>query len=247
MNNLSAAQAIEERFAARRFTAESVSEATITQLIELADRAPSGFNLQPWRFVLVRDPKLKRELQLAAMNQPQVGDSAGVVVFVADPNAGGARYNEVLALAKRETEMNDKQAAFYRKNVSLLFLVGPLGLVGFFKRLAIKLGQSFRPLPGLVYSRKDARNYVRAQTMLSVATFMIAAKGMGIDTSPMEGFDEQRVKKLLKIPARMTVPVLVAYGISAREIPDQPRKRSVRLPLAEKLYLETFSTRPEIR
>lgn len=48
--------------AIRRYTSEDVPEAAVQELIDAAIRAPSGGNAQNWRFVVVRDPKVKREL-----------------------------------------------------------------------------------------------------------------------------------------------------------------------------------------
>jgi nitroreductase len=48
--------------AIRSYTSEDVPEATVLELIDAAIRAPSGGNAQNWRFVVVRDPEVKREL-----------------------------------------------------------------------------------------------------------------------------------------------------------------------------------------
>ena len=56
--------------------------------------------------------------------------------------------------------------------------------------------------------------------------FMLAATAAGLGTCPMEGFDEGRVRKLLRIPAYMVVVVVIPVGYSA----DGPVKRS-RMPL----------------
>ncbi len=50
----------------RMFSDRPVSRGTIEQIIAAAGTAPSGANKQPWRFVAVQDPALKREIRLAA-------------------------------------------------------------------------------------------------------------------------------------------------------------------------------------
>ncbi|MDG4763496.1 nitroreductase family protein [Solwaraspora sp. WMMD406] len=59
-----------ERMATRRsvrdFSADPVPEAVIEAAVRAAASAPSGANLQPWRFVTIRDPERKRRLRLAA-------------------------------------------------------------------------------------------------------------------------------------------------------------------------------------
>ena len=50
----------------RDFSDRPVSEELIRSLIATAGTAPSGANKQPWRFVAVRDPEIKRQMRLAA-------------------------------------------------------------------------------------------------------------------------------------------------------------------------------------
>ena len=54
------------RRSVREFSTEPVSEAVIRSIVATAAGAPSGANKQPWRFVCVQDPELKREIRLAA-------------------------------------------------------------------------------------------------------------------------------------------------------------------------------------
>lgn len=54
------------RRSVRDFSDRDVSEETIRWCIAAAGTAPSGANKQPWRFVAVRDPALKREIRIAA-------------------------------------------------------------------------------------------------------------------------------------------------------------------------------------
>ncbi|MBK7406300.1 MAG: nitroreductase family protein [Phycisphaerales bacterium] len=50
----------------RMFADRPVSEETIRRVLLAAGTAPSGANKQPWRFVAVRDPEIKRRIRLAA-------------------------------------------------------------------------------------------------------------------------------------------------------------------------------------
>lgn len=64
-------------------------------LLELAMRAPSAWNIQHWRFVLLENPALRSKLQTAAANQAQVSDAAMLVAIVVDLDAWNknpARY-----------------------------------------------------------------------------------------------------------------------------------------------------------
>jgi nitroreductase len=50
----------------RDFSSQPFPVDLITNAIEIASRAPSGANQQPWRFVVVSDPDLKRQIRIAA-------------------------------------------------------------------------------------------------------------------------------------------------------------------------------------
>ena len=50
----------------RRFTDEPVDDALLRRCLEAATWAPSGGNLQPWRFVLLRSPQSRQALSVAA-------------------------------------------------------------------------------------------------------------------------------------------------------------------------------------
>lgn len=54
------------RRSVRHFSTQPVSRETIEELVRIAGDAPSGANKQPWRFVAVRDPAIKRKIREAA-------------------------------------------------------------------------------------------------------------------------------------------------------------------------------------
>jgi iodotyrosine deiodinase len=57
---------MKQRRSVRMFSDKPVSRETIEHIIAAAGTAPSGANKQPWRFVAVQDPAIKREIRVAA-------------------------------------------------------------------------------------------------------------------------------------------------------------------------------------
>lgn len=55
-------EAIRARRATRRFSSGPVAATTLDEILDLARRAPSSMNAQPWRFVIVREPAVKAGL-----------------------------------------------------------------------------------------------------------------------------------------------------------------------------------------
>lgn len=77
-------KAIKQRRSVRAYTREDVPEEEVKKLIEAARWAPSAGNIQPWRFVIVRDTKIKQKLAEAALNQTFIEEAPVVIVVCAD-------------------------------------------------------------------------------------------------------------------------------------------------------------------
>ncbi|MCF6268701.1 MAG: nitroreductase family protein [Melioribacteraceae bacterium] len=54
------------RRSVRTFSSESIKIEAIKNAIKTASTAPSGANKQPWHFVLIKDPKVKKQIRIAA-------------------------------------------------------------------------------------------------------------------------------------------------------------------------------------
>jgi nitroreductase len=85
-------EAIKSRRSVRAFTNEPVSEEEIIKLMDAARWAPSAGNIQPWEFIVVRDPKIKHRLTQAALNQTFIKEAPVVIVVCADQQRSGRGY-----------------------------------------------------------------------------------------------------------------------------------------------------------
>lgn len=80
--------AIESRRSVKQFDPNHrISEQEIESLLSLAMLSPTAFNIQHWRFVLVRDPALRQQIRQVAWDQAQVTDASLLIVLCADLNA----------------------------------------------------------------------------------------------------------------------------------------------------------------
>ncbi|MFN7143094.1 MAG: nitroreductase family protein [Myxococcota bacterium] len=93
---LSVPAAIEARRSIRRYTDAPVPDADLEQIVALAGRAPSAWNVQPWRFVAVRDPAVKARLKDAAYGQAQVGAAPVVLVLYSDMLGALERFEDAV-------------------------------------------------------------------------------------------------------------------------------------------------------
>ena len=77
-------EAIKGRRSIRAFKSQAVSTEIVEKLIDAARWAPSAGNIQPWEFIIVRNPEIKRNLAKAALNQSFIEEAPVVIVVCAD-------------------------------------------------------------------------------------------------------------------------------------------------------------------
>jgi nitroreductase len=76
------------RRATKRFDAShQIPEETLNAILHAARYAPTAFNIQNWRFLVVRDPAVRAEIKAASWNQPQIEESSALVLMCADMHA----------------------------------------------------------------------------------------------------------------------------------------------------------------
>jgi nitroreductase len=75
----------------RAYKSDPVPEEKLQQLLKYATRAPSGGNLQPWEFVVVKSPEVRAKLAKAAMDQTSVATAPVIIVTCADVQRAGGQ------------------------------------------------------------------------------------------------------------------------------------------------------------
>jgi nitroreductase len=192
-------QAIQERRATPHFEDIPIHAADLEKIIRAGLAAPSAYNLQPWRFVVIREREHKKKLRAAAFNQAKVEEASAVIVACGDPEAWRLGDLEaIIRMGKEHGWASEEQTEKVRASV-----------IRFFGGLP---GQA-----GGLYPSFDL--WVNRHVMIALTTMMWTAETLGYDTAPMEGFEEDKVKALLKIPDRVRVVALLAIG--RRKGPDK--------------------------
>ena len=193
-------EAVRERRATPSFEDVPIHTADLEKIIRAGLSAPSAYNLQPWRFVVVRDREQKKKLRQAAFGQAKVEEASAVIVACGDPEAWKeGDLEEMLRLAKTNGYGDGASEARVRASVQS-FLGGSPGPIG-------GVGPSFAL-------------WANRHVMIAFTTMMWTAETLGYDTAPMEGFEEDKVKALLKISERVRVVALL--GIGRRKGTDKP-------------------------
>jgi nitroreductase len=197
-----------QRRATRHFLPDAVDPALVERLLGIAQWAPSGYNLQPTRFVVVEGRAHRSALRAACMDQPQIDEAPVLVVFAGDHRAYEESFEESLALDHAAGATSPEYIAILRKIVPLAFRNDPINLA--WKTLLVPFVRWFRPIPKLPAAGKS--EWLAKQAMLCAMNFMLAAEAAGLNTLPMEGFDTSRVRRALELPCSWEPMLVISLG-----------------------------------
>ena len=115
-------EAIEQRRAARAFRPDVIPQVILEEILRLGLYAPSGFNLQPWRFIVVRDRENKEKLKACAFNQRQVTEAPVVLICCGDRRVLDPDYIEsVISLGMKTGAIADSLAEYMRSAIPKIF------------------------------------------------------------------------------------------------------------------------------
>ena len=203
---------IAARRSVRKYLPEPVPRPVMEKAIAAALLAPNSSNLQPWEIYWVTTPEKQARLVTACLSQSAAATAAELVVFVARTDTW-RRNRQLLLAAMHQHGTPPKQATdYYQKIVPLFYSHGWFGVVGLFKALVFPLVGLFRPVPRGPFSKSAVRATLSKTVALACENFMLAIADQGYATCPMEGFDAQRVKKILGLGRSATVVMIISVG-----------------------------------
>ncbi len=203
--------AVESRRTVRDFLPDPVPQEVLDRCLDAARLAPSSSNLQPWEFVILRDPQVRQAANAACLDQLPAKTAPLLLALVTHRDTWKRNRNEILRVFEGRGPLRPSQAAYYRKIIPVIYTTGPFGLLGPFKRAFSRIASLFKATPNLM-SRGDIRIMAHKSTALAAATFMLALRAEGYDSCPMEGFDPWRAKALLDLPRGAEVNMFLAVG-----------------------------------
>lgn len=208
-------QAVKDRRATPSFEDVPIHSADLEKIILAGLEAPSGYNMQPWRFVVVRDREQKKKLRQAAFGQAKVEEASAVIVACGDPLGWkNGDLDEMLRISEQHG-FPPGSSERVREAVTNL------------------LGNSPGKAGGL---EPDFGIWVNRHTMIAFTTMMWTAETLGYDTAPMEGFMEDQVRAVLKIPDHVRVVAMLAIG----RLKGTDKPYAGRLPVQRTTFAEEW-------
>ena len=165
------------RYAVKRFqTGKEIPGELWEALEDALVLSPSSYGIQPWKFIVVRDPDLKRRLRAVSYGQPQIEECSHLVVFAVRKGLSAA----------------DIQA--YIDRIVAVRGVSPESLAGFRDMMLGTLAN----MP----NREALDAWSARQVYLALGFFLASAAALGVDACPMEGLDPDQYDEILGLAER---------------------------------------------
>lgn len=201
---------IADRRSIREYTDEPVSEEDLQKILEAGRLAPSGENAQPWRFIVIKDPAMRKKLGA-------LGGGGSSRRFTAE------YVSQQMQARFAGLQDEEKKKAAFEKLTS--------GQVSAFAATA--------PVNIMVVGKKDVWDMpYDTSAAIENMLLMVTALGLGacwVIAPCIDIRDEERVKTLLGIPEGYKAVSLISIGHPTR--PHRPRPR---LPLHQLVFSEKW-------
>jgi len=157
------------RYATKRMTGEKVSQELIDQILESIRLAPTSMGLQPFNVMVVSNPEVKKEMQKAAMMQPQITESHYMLVFASWKNEFENKTHDYIKLIAEKRNQ-------------------PLESLDEFKNMILGYIGSVDPKP-----------WAARQAYIALGFGLATAAILNVDATPMEGFNPKEMDKVLDL------------------------------------------------
>lgn len=172
------------RYATKKFDpTRTIAPAVWAKLEQAVMLSPSSFGLQPWKFIVVTNPEVRRRLHAVSWSQAQILDASHLVVFA----------------AKNPPTPADVERHIHR--TAQLRGLALESLDGLKKSL---LGSLTR------MTEAEAHAWAARQAYIALGVFLSAAAMMGVDACPMEGFQPARYDEILGLKEKGLGAVVIA-------------------------------------
>jgi len=157
------------RYATKRMNGTKVPQEKVDRILEAIRLAPTSFGLQPFKVIVIEDAALREEIFNGACQQPQIKEASHVLVFAANK--------------KVSQELVDD----YMNRIASTRAIEVESLSGF-----------SAAFDGIIAGTAE-QNFVwtARQAYLAFGVGIVAAALEDVDATPMEGFSNQALDKIL--------------------------------------------------
>ena len=184
-SELTVADSIRARRSMKSFKSDPIPEATLQELVSLMQDAPSSWNFQPTRVVMIRSMAQKEALAAAAWGQKQILEAPVTFVFAVSIRGWEKNMSEILKSGVSSGAWPQKFADWIGENAP-----------GFQKGLGDKERE---------YAIKDA--------IIMATTLALAAQSKGYSNCYINGWDEAKVKEIIGVEGDKDIAIALLLPI----------------------------------
>jgi len=221
-------QAIFARRAVKVFDPVSISADERSHLLNAARFAPSSFNIQPYRLYWVESPVMRETAATLCHGQKPARTASALVVAVADVGSWRETAEGHLDWMRKNGFDQKKISDAERKAklVKWFFVQGWCNVFGALKWVVFRFVNIGKKIGMPPVSRQGLFTWATKSTALACQNLMIAAEALGLNTCPMEGFDNLRLSKLLKLSRKHhQIVMVIAIGKKSADRTEPPQWR----------------------
>ena len=195
------------RYATKRMNGEKVPAEKVENILEAARLAPSSSGLQPFNILVVTDPELRKKIQPIAYNQPQIMEASHLLIFAALDNITDQHIDQIFEQINRERNHTPDEQEAYKNRLKALYASKTL----------------------------EERYHAAARQAYIALGFALAAAAVEqVDATPMEGFNNAELDKLLGLKEKgLRSVTLLALGYRDVANDKLAHQKKVRRPKDE--------------
>lgn len=161
------------RYATKKFdSSKKVDQKLVDQIVEAARLAPTSSGLQPFKVIVITNEELKKQIVPIAWGQQQVADCSHLLVFAAWDNYTEERIDHIYGITTGAREQPTDR----------------------YKDYTDRLKSTYLPRP-----TEENFDHTARQSYIAFAYAIAMAAELKVDTTPMEGFDNEALDKLLNL------------------------------------------------
>lgn len=186
-------QALRWRYAVKAFDADKKIPADVWDALETSlQLTASSYGMQPWKFIVVQNAEIRKELRAASWNQKQVTDCSHFIVFTHHPDVNEGDVHRFLDAFSAARNIPRESLDKYGQIIAGDVITGP--------------------------RKAMIEEWTARQCYIALGNFMTSAALIGVDTCPMEGLSNARYDEILGLTkTRFRTVVACAAGYRSAE------------------------------
>tara|TARA_B100000953_G_scaffold299458_1_gene299414 strand:+ start:123 stop:842 length:720 start_codon:yes stop_codon:yes gene_type:complete len=223
-------ESINLRRSVRIFKKIDIDKEKVKQCLYNGSLAANSSNLQLWEFVQVTNKDVQKKLTKACLNQNAAKTANQLVIIVVRKDLWRERAKGNANFFTKQSEDGLISSKRYKMALKYYTKLIPFtysdffGILGILKSFIAQVTGLFMPMFRQVTST-DKRIVSHKSAALAAQNFMISMSAIGYDTCPMEGFDSRMVKKILNLPSKAEINMVIGCGIRDQKGVYGPRYR----------------------